>query len=109
MSPGSEPGSHTIEFGIVVADAHQRQGIGLRSIHFLKRLARNQGVTAVHASLLASNHPMIGMLGHCGFELNPDDTDAGLIHAVWRRSDGWFDDAPASRGLHRLLSWISGI
>lgn len=96
------------ELGIVIADAYQRQGLGLRSVEFIQSLARKTGVQGVKASVLAHNRAIISLLRHCDFELAPDLDDPGMVHALWPRSDGGGFE-PAEAGWQRLISRMVGI
>lgn len=99
----------TVELGIVVADDHQRQGVGLRSVKFVQGLARRRGVTAVKGTLLSHNRAVVGLLEQCQFELARDVNDPGLVHAVWRRSEAWFDDEATPSAWQRLISRMAGL
>lgn len=103
------PAAAHAELGIVIADAYQRQGIGLRSVEFIQSLARQTRVTGVKATLLAHNRAIIGLLRHCDFELAADLDDPGRVHAIWPRTDGFGAQGPAQAGWQRLISRMVGL
>jgi len=60
------------EFGVVVADALQRCGLGTRLIGLLIERARGRGVAALRGEVLNDNWPMLGLAAKLGFELLGD-------------------------------------
>jgi RimJ/RimL family protein N-acetyltransferase len=54
------------EFAITVADDWQRRGLGTLLIERLRARARAEGVRRFEASVLASNHEMLGLLERLG-------------------------------------------
>lgn len=98
-----------VELGIVIADAYQRQGIGLRSVQFVQALARETGVAGIKASVLPHNRAIIGLLRYCDFELAPDVDDPGTLHANWPRSDGFGGAEVMESGWRRLVSRLAGM
>jgi len=59
ISPG---GTTVIEFGVVVADAWQRQGIGSALVRALISAARSRGATVVAMDVLHANQRVLGMI-----------------------------------------------
>lgn len=102
-------GPSEVELGIVVADAYQRQGLGLRSVHFVQGLARQLGVTGVKATLLAHNRAVIGLFRQCDFELAPDADEPSIVHASWPRVDGLGCGEPVLSGWQRLFARMAGL
>jgi GNAT superfamily N-acetyltransferase len=58
------PGTDDAEVAFVVADAHQRQGLGTRLLEHLERAARPLGITHFIAETLFSNTAMLRLLHH---------------------------------------------
>jgi GNAT superfamily N-acetyltransferase len=72
------------EFAIVVDDACQRRGLGLRAMRALDQAAARRGVRWLHGSVLASNAPMLAMMRRCGFSCMADRDDDGLVRVERR-------------------------
>lgn len=73
---GAAPG--TAEFGIAVADAWHRRGIGARLLCLLVAAARVQGVTQLYGDVLRGNAPMLALARARGFTVQLHPTDARL-------------------------------
>lgn len=84
------------EFAIMVDDACQRRGLGLRAMRALDRAATFRGVRWLHGSVLAGNMPMLALMRHCGFSCTADRDDDGLVR-VERRVGGNGPGHPGSR------------
>ena len=109
FAPAHSGAAARAELGIVIADAYQRQGLGLRSVEFIQSLAQKTGVRGVKATVLAHNRAVIGLLRHCDFELALDADDPGMVHALWPRTDGCNVFAPEPAGWQRLISRMVGM
>ncbi len=72
------------EFAIVVAEGWRRSGIGRRAIAALQRAAAHAGLDWLHASVLADNTPMLGLLRTCRFRCTPSRYDKKLVVAEIR-------------------------
>jgi acetyltransferase len=59
---------HTVELGITVIDAWQRQGIGTQLIAQLCRYAKSRGYTRMVGSILAQNAGMLRLAHRLGFK-----------------------------------------
>lgn len=70
------------EYALVIADDWQRKGLGSQLMHGLIEVARIQGLSYVDGSVLASNRPMLGLMTHLGFRVDPDPEDPTL-RRVW--------------------------
>lgn len=69
------------EFAIVIADAWQRRGIGKRLLAKLIDIARRRGVKHLYGDILATNRPMLELVGKLGFKLERHD-DPTLTRAA---------------------------
>lgn len=76
------------EFALVVADAHQGQGIGRQLVRALLASAAQRGLDHLHASVLADNQAMLGLLRQAGMRLQGDADDPSLVQA-------WLSPLPA--------------
>jgi len=59
------------EFAVVVADRHQRTGVGAALMRQLIAVARQAGVSRLRADILAENGPMRRLCGRAGFVVRP--------------------------------------
>jgi acetyltransferase len=75
--------SCSCEFGIVVADAWQRQGIGRRLLQNLIRIARAAGIRRIEGETLAENEPMRRLLLAMGFALGAHGEGA-YLRRTWK-------------------------
>lgn len=68
---------HCCDFGVVVADEWQGEGIGTRLMQRLIGVARSAGIIHFEGDLLPSNAPMQHLMAKLDFEVAPhaDDTD----------------------------------
>jgi RimJ/RimL family protein N-acetyltransferase len=67
------------EFGLMVAPAWRRLGIGARATMALLEVAAEAGLRWLHGSVLADNVPMLALMQRCGFLCTPNRRDAGLV------------------------------
>ena len=72
------PGTTDAEVAFVVADDHQRQGLGTRLLEGLERAARPLGVTHFVADTLFSNLAMLHLFGRR--DSSYDRLDDGVVH-----------------------------
>src|SRR5512137_822238 len=72
------PGGDLFEFAIVVGDAWQRRGIGLRLLDKLLEVARRAGIPRVVGFTFATNEAMKGLARKAGFTVRTDPKDASL-------------------------------
>ena len=68
------------EFAIVIADAWQGRGIGVRMLAKLIEVARRRGLKRLYGDILATNRPMLELVRKLGFELGRQE-DATLTRA----------------------------
>lgn len=66
------------EFALVVADAWQRRGIGLRLLEKLLEVSRHAGIARVVGYTFATNEAMKSLARRAGFHLRADPDDASL-------------------------------
>ncbi len=78
------PDGKTADFGIVIADAWQRRGIGRKLLSTLMQLARERGLTHLYTEVLADNHAMLGLARQLGFSISMS-TDSHDIKVLERR------------------------
>lgn len=63
------------EFAIVVADAWQHKGLGLRLLQALMAAARSAGLRVMHGEVLAANHKMLALMTRLAFSAHFDEQD----------------------------------
>lgn len=61
------PGTKDAEVAFIVADDHQRQGLGLLLVHHLADAARARGVTTLIGETLATNRDMVSVFLASGY------------------------------------------
>ncbi len=67
--------SRSAEFSILVADAWQKQGLGLKLLTLLVRIGRDEGLRRLHAEMLAENTGMQKIAAALGFTLTPEPAE----------------------------------
>lgn len=77
----ADPIPTSCEFGIIIDDSLQGQGIGHQLMTHLIAHAKAQGHTLMRAEILADNHPMQKLALKLGFTLNKHPHDNGLVEA----------------------------
>lgn len=77
----ADPIPQSCEFGIIIDDSLQGQGIGYQLMTHLIAHAKTQGHTLMRAEILADNHPMQKLALKLGFTLNKHPHDNGLVEA----------------------------
>lgn len=77
----ADPIPTSCEFGIIIDDSLQGQGIGYQLMTHLITHAKAQGHTLMRAEILADNHPMQKLALKLGFTLNKHPHDSGLVEA----------------------------
>ena len=77
----ADPNPQSCEFGIIIDDSLQGQGIGHQLMTHLIAHAKAQGHTLMRAEILADNHPMQKLTLKLGFTLNKHPRDNGLVEA----------------------------
>ena len=77
----ADPIPTSCEFGIIIDDKLQGQGIGYQLMTHLIAHAKAQGHTLMRAEILADNHPMQKLALKLGFTLNKHPHDNGLVEA----------------------------
>ena len=61
----------TAEFAVVVADRHQRTGVGTALLQRIIAVARGEGCARLRADVLADNGPMRRLCGRLGMSVRP--------------------------------------
>ncbi len=82
------PGQDTAEIAFVVEDPYQGRGVGTQLLHHLALIARERGIKAFEAEVLAQNQDMLRVLRDSGYQM-VQELDAGVCRAV-------LDIAPAT-------------
>ena len=77
----ADPLPQSCEFGIIIDDKLQGQGIGYQLMTHLIAHAKAQGHTLMRAEILADNHPMQKLALKLGFTLNKHPHDNSLVEA----------------------------
>lgn len=77
----ADPIPTSCEFGIIIDDKLQGQGIGHQLMTQLIAHAKTQGHTLMRAEILSDNHPMQKLALKLGFTLNKHPRDNGLVEA----------------------------
>ncbi|MFK0292723.1 GNAT family N-acetyltransferase [Streptomyces sp. NPDC090442] len=75
--------STTAEISLAVADDFHRRGVGTLLLEHLVHTARENGVTAFTADVLADNHPIHRILAHLGLHVTRRYEDT-TVHGVIR-------------------------
>jgi len=71
----ANPDAESAEFAIVVADALHGHGLGRALMRLLIACARRRGFRRLIGTVLATNAPMLAMIGGLGFVSKPDPND----------------------------------
>jgi acetyltransferase len=71
----ANPDAESAEFAIVVADALHGHGLGRALMRLLIACARRRGFRRLVGTVLATNAPMLAMIGGLGFVSKPDPND----------------------------------
>lgn len=70
------------EFALVIRDDLQCHGIGTELMHALIDIARNRGLACLEGLVLATNHKMLELMSHLGFQITPDAQDPTMRRGV---------------------------
>ncbi len=70
------------EYALVIGDAWQRRGLGAQLMGGLIEAARDQGLTYIDGTVLATNRPMLSLMMHLGFRNDHDEQDP-TMRRVW--------------------------
>jgi acetyltransferase len=70
------------DFGIVLADAWQRRGIGARMVRLLIDNARARGLAKLRGHVLATNDGMLGLARFLGFEVADSAEEGSRVKVV---------------------------
>lgn len=76
------PGKSSAEVALVIEDAYQGKGIGTKLIEWLANVARDNGITAFEAEILAENTPMLALFKDYGFHVK-SGLEAGVYHVTF--------------------------
>jgi acetyltransferase len=73
------PAKPTAEFGLVIADARQGQGLGRRMLEALLEQAKEAGVHEIEGIVLATNRAMLSLARSLGFTASAEPGDATVV------------------------------
>lgn len=73
------PDKHSAEVAFVIEDAYQGKGIGTKLMEWLANVARENGITAFEADVLAENREMMTVFRDYGFHIN-SELQQGVYH-----------------------------
>ncbi len=76
------PDGRGAEYALVIGDEWQRCGLGSRLMRGLIEAAQEQGLTYIDGLVLGTNRPMLGLMSHLGFRIDPDEDDPSM-RRVW--------------------------
>ena len=62
-----EPNKKRGEFAVVVADKHQRKGLGIKLVDMLIDFAKEKGIETIYGTVMAENLGMIRLCEKLGF------------------------------------------
>lgn len=79
--------TYRADFGIVVADAWQHEGIGSCMLEALASVAHAAGFERLEGDVLADNAPMRGLLAKQGFSVRPHPDGAHLVRVGKRLAE----------------------
>ena len=74
------PGNSVAEFGLLVSDQFQHQGLGKELLQRLLQIARDEQITTVYGDVLTENTEMINLVEKLGFRMEATDRD-GVLRA----------------------------
>lgn len=81
--PPTASARRTAEFGLLVADGTQGQGVGTALLDRLVRYGRDEGLDRITADILARNRPMQRVAEKLGFRIvRPEDFSEPMVQAV---------------------------
>ena len=76
------PDRESCEFALVVADEWHHKGLGSQLMKSLMAAARAKGLRRMEGEVLASNHRMLELAEHLGFNARPSEEDGEIIEIV---------------------------
>jgi acetyltransferase len=71
-------GSQEAEVAILVTDSHQNRGLGAELLRRVIHVAREEGIHAVSAEMMADNLAMQSICKHLGFKVKMQDGFASM-------------------------------
>jgi RimJ/RimL family protein N-acetyltransferase len=77
----------TAEIAFVVEEEYQGQGLAGRLLKHLAAIARQRGLTALTAEVLAENKPMLAVFARSGLPMRKR-ADGGVVHVTLRLQQG---------------------
>ena len=75
-----QQGTNQAEFGLIVSDQFQHQGLGKELLQRLIQIARDEHLTTVYGDVLTENNEMISLVEKLGFRMHATDRD-GVLRA----------------------------
>ncbi len=76
------PGTKNAEFALLVSDAFQGHGLGMKILEQLLKIGRAEGLTKIHADILMENSVMQRMCEKLGFSLKYSDEEEVMKAAL---------------------------
>jgi acetyltransferase len=74
-----EDGDAAAEFGMLVSDKYQGQGVGRELLKRLIDICRQERIARIYGDVLQENTTMIGIIEAVGFKLYPTDREGVLF------------------------------
>jgi acetyltransferase len=74
------PTEASAEFGLVIADAWQRKGLGCRLLGVLIEHAKEAGLREIKGTVLATNRAMLSLVLSFGFSVTAEPGDATVVN-----------------------------
>jgi len=75
------PRKDAAEFAIVVADSHQKKGIGTHLMRELALAAKTNGIRFLEGEILVENKEMMHIIEACGFQVS-EELEEGVYRVV---------------------------
>ncbi len=73
-------GSNQAEFGLIVSDQFQHQGLGKELLQRLVQIAHDEQIGTIYGDVLTENHEMINLVEKLGFQMHATDRE-GVLRA----------------------------
>ena len=73
-----QQGTNQAEFGLIVSDQFQHQGLGKELLQRLVQIARDEQIATIYGDVLTENNEMISLVEKLGFRMHATDRDSVL-------------------------------